>query len=180
MLSTKVIKEKIKDPYYHISFLAFLTALGVILNLTELFIPRPLPWIKFGFANIISLFLIIVAEIKDVFCVLFLRIILSSIFAGKLFGPGFILSISGGTLSTFVMIIVYKSLNKIFSLIGISILGAIIAAILVFPFIYFSTLIGKIIGERGVRILTRILGFFILAIGIQYILDGVVIFKSSI
>ncbi len=62
----------------------------------------------------------------------------------------------------------------------ISILGAIIAAILVFPFIYFSTLIGKIIGERGVRILTRILGFFILAIGIQYILDGVVIFKSSI
>jgi len=125
MLSTKVIKEKIKDPYYHISFLAFLTALGVILNLTELFIPRPLPWIKFGFANIISLFLIIVAEIKDVFCVLFLRIILSSIFAGKLFGPGFILSISGGTLSTFVMIIVYKSLNKIFSLIGISILGAI-------------------------------------------------------
>lgn len=58
----------------------------------------------------------------------------------------------------------------------ISIVCIIIALITTFPFIYFGSKIGKIIGEGGVRVLTRILGIFILAIRVQYILNGIEIF----
>lgn len=59
-----------------------------------------------------------------------------------------------------------------------SIIGAIIASLLTFPFIYFSKSIGRLIGTRGVRVLTRVLGIFILAIGVQYIIDGIEIVIS--
>ena len=59
-----------------------------------------------------------------------------------------------------------------------SILSAFLASIFTFPFIYYSRSIGRLLGSRGVRILTRILGIFILAIGIQYIIDGIEIFIS--
>jgi multiple antibiotic resistance protein len=60
-----------------------------------------------------------------------------------------------------------------------TIISSVIAALMAFPFIYFSSSLGRLLGERGVRVLTRVLGIFILAIGIQYILDGLAAFMYS-
>jgi len=62
----------------------------------------------------------------------------------------------------------------------IVIIGALVNALILFPIILFASYIGKIIGERGVRVFTRVLGFFVLALAVQYVFDGVLMYVSNI
>lgn len=76
--------------------LSLLTALALIIFTIESAFPPfvPLPGIKLGFANIITLFLVLNADKKSALAVLIARIILASIFAGQVIS--FIYSLCGG------------------------------------------------------------------------------------
>ncbi len=63
---------------------------------------------------------------------------------------------------------------------GVVIVGALVNALLLFPIIIFASYIGRIVGERGVRVFTRVLGFFVLALAVQYVFDGVFMYVSTI
>ena len=93
--------------------LAFLVAVGILLQLLESFVGifMIVPGYKIGLANIAGLFALYL-----------LRIFLSSLMQGTLFSVSFYLSLSGGILACIAMIIAYRS--KVFSIYGVSILGA--------------------------------------------------------
>ena len=102
--------------------LAFLVAVGILLQLLESFVGifMIVPGYKIGLANIAGLFALY--DEKSLAYVSLLRIILSSLMQGMLFSVSFWLSLSGGILACIAMILAYRS--KIFSIYGVSILGA--------------------------------------------------------
>lgn len=107
--------------------LGLLVSIAMALNLFESIIPlpAPIPGAKLGLANIVTLFVIARFGIKEAVILVALRTFLVSLFSGSLLTPTFFLSFSGGIASSLIMGIVYMLGKKHFSLIGISLLGAL-------------------------------------------------------
>lgn len=107
--------------------LALFIAIASVLHVVESWIPFPLPvpGIKLGLANIVSLVIIATLGWRDAIYVVVVRVFLASLFGGAFLGPAFAMSLSGAIGSTVVMVYVYQNWRSVFSLIGISILGAV-------------------------------------------------------
>ena len=78
--------------------LALLTALALILSLVESALPplAPIPGIKLGLANIITLLALYLMAPSDALLILLVRILLASLFAGQ--AMSFLYSLAGGLL----------------------------------------------------------------------------------
>lgn len=102
---------------------ALLTALALIIFIIELQIPPivPIPGIKLGLSNIITLTAIYLLGKKDAGIILFLRIVLGSLFAGSI--SSFIFSFCGGIFCYISMIIFSKIFKEKITI--TSIFGAI-------------------------------------------------------
>lgn len=92
--------------------LSVLLTIAIIIFVLELQLPplTPIPGIKMGLSNIITLVIILLYNKKDAFTVLVLRIIISSIFAGQM--TSFLYSIAGGICSFGVMCFASLFLKK--------------------------------------------------------------------
>jgi heptaprenyl diphosphate synthase len=101
-----------------------LVAMSVVVHSAEMFIPSPLPWFRFGFANIIALTAIVLYGLRVGLMVTILRVFLGTILVGTFLTPAFFLGMGGGIASTLVMGSAYGKLNPFFSLVGISVMGA--------------------------------------------------------
>lgn len=113
-----------------ISKLSIYIALGVSLSLLETYlIPLglvlPLPGAKIGLANLVTLVVLLTEKNKYVWVVTGGRIILASLLTGTLFSVPFALSIGGGVAALTVMSLLRRLVPKIFSVIGLSIIGAV-------------------------------------------------------
>jgi heptaprenyl diphosphate synthase len=103
---------------------ALFTAAAASIFVLESFIPKILPFMKIGLANIIPLILIIRKNHREAFIVIIAKIILGGFITGTLFSPTTLLSLCGGLFAFLIMIIlIYLPVN--FSIIGISIAGAV-------------------------------------------------------
>lgn len=105
--------------------LGILVSQALILHLIERLIPVPVPvpGIKLGLANAISLIAIVFFGTKEAVLVVALRTFLGSVFGGGV--SSFLYSFIGGTLSTLVMAVLYKKFGNLFSMPAISVIGAI-------------------------------------------------------
>lgn len=103
---------------------AVLVSLALALSYTERFIPLqlliPLPGIKLGLANVVSLIALYLLGRKSAFVILFLRCVLGAVFGGGI--TGLMFSLTGGILSMSVMALC-KDIPFL-SVYGVSILGA--------------------------------------------------------
>jgi heptaprenyl diphosphate synthase len=99
---------------------AILTALGLILGLLERFVPLPLPGVKLGLANIVTLFALYTVGVPYAAGILAVRCILGSIFSGSV--TGLIYSLTGGALSLLTMALIKRT--GYFSVYGVSTLGS--------------------------------------------------------
>lgn len=103
---------------------ALLTALALALNYTERMFPLPLlvplPGVKLGLANVVTLFALCYLGSKLAFTVLAARIFLGALFAGSF--SALLYSAMGGMLAFAVMALAVHS--RRLSLYGVSILGA--------------------------------------------------------
>lgn len=103
---------------------AVLIALAMALSYTERFIPLqmviPLPGVKLGLANIVTLIALYMMGPKTAFAILIPRCIFGAVFGGGITGLAF--SLTGGILAMLTMIVAQKS--PVFSVYGVSILGA--------------------------------------------------------
>ena len=86
-----------------ITLLASLTAVALTIFIIEAQIPPivPIPGIKLGLANVITLFAVITLGRKDAFVILMLRILLGSIFAGSVMSLMY--SLAGGIMCFLLM-----------------------------------------------------------------------------
>lgn len=106
--------------------LGLLTATAMILHTAESWvaIPSPVPGIKLGLANSVSLFALAVFGMRAALYITFTRIFLGSIVGGVFIGPAFALSAAGGLGSILLMGWVCRSFKPPLSVIGASVIGA--------------------------------------------------------
>ncbi|MEA3222378.1 MAG: Gx transporter family protein [Thermodesulfobacteriota bacterium] len=104
-----------------IAILAILIAMAVILHWFEAFIPRPVPFLRLGLANIFTLCALYMFGGMWGLVVVVSRVFIGSLFSGSIFTPTFLLSLTGGTVAALVMWGLPKTL---FSPIGVSVGGA--------------------------------------------------------
>ena len=122
---------------------AVMISLALALSWMERFIPLqmviPLPGIKLGLANIVSLTALYLLGGKSAYAILAIRCLMGAIFSGSV--TAFLFSITGGTLAMLAMAGAMRL--KFLSIYGVSILGAaahnigqIIAAMAVMQSVY--------------------------------------------
>jgi heptaprenyl diphosphate synthase len=106
-------------------FLSLLVALGTALHVVEgiILAPLPLPGVKLGLANIVTLFALYLYGLREGITVALLRVLVGSLLGGLFLSPGFFLALSGAILSTLVMASLLRY-TSCFSLLGVSIAGA--------------------------------------------------------
>jgi heptaprenyl diphosphate synthase len=107
--------------------IAMLVAQAAVLHYLEGLFPNPvpIPGVKLGLANIITLVALVVFDFRTAMQITVLRTILGSLLAGTLFGMGFFMSFAGAVTSTIVMALVLRSF-KMLGMVGISILGPLL------------------------------------------------------
>lgn len=107
-----------------IALCAVLIALALALSYTERFLPLqmvvPLPGIKLGLANIVTLAALYLLGARYAFMILVCRCLLGAMFGGGF--TGLLFSLTGGVLAMGVMALSRK--YRLFSVYGVSILGA--------------------------------------------------------
>lgn len=103
---------------------AVLIALALALSYTERFIPLqlfiPLPGLKLGLANIVTLVSLYLLGGKNTLPIVVLRCVLGSLFGGGI--TALLFSLTGGLMSLGVMAAAKRT--ELFSVYGVSILGA--------------------------------------------------------
>ncbi|MDE6047886.1 MAG: Gx transporter family protein [Anaeroplasmataceae bacterium] len=146
--------------------IAMLLAMAIVLNILESFIHFGIPGVKLGLANIIILIMLYEFKSYEALAVDVLRILLVGLLRGNFLSPTFIMSLSGGLLSFLIMYLFSRI--KVFSPIGVSVLGAVshatgqvIAAILMLgtqAVIYYLPFIGILSIGTGIisGIITRL------------------------
>jgi heptaprenyl diphosphate synthase len=105
--------------------IASLTALAAAISLAERLLPGPLPWLKPGLANIITLVLAARGQYRAALLVTVLRSFVAALAWGGLFSPGHIFSLSGGLFALAVTITLCHWLRHQLSLVGVSVAAAV-------------------------------------------------------
>lgn len=104
--------------------IAWLTALAIAIHILESVIPSPLPGMKPGLANIITIAVMMLYGWRSACWVSLLRILIGSILIGTFLSPTFILSLSGA-LASLAILGLSRLTGKLFGPIGLSLLAAI-------------------------------------------------------
>lgn len=108
-----------------IIYLSLLVSIGLALSVLESAIPLPItiPGAKLGLSNMVILVTLVIFGFKEAFVVGILKSLVLVLITGSV--SSLIYSLSGSMLSCITMFIVYKYFTSIFSLIGVSIFGAV-------------------------------------------------------
>lgn len=106
-------------------FVALLVALALAISLVESMIPVPFvaPGAKLGLSNIVILVTLVVFGLKEGFTVATMKSFLLMLITGSV--SSFFYSFAGAVLSTLAMYVAYYKFGNYFSLIGVSIIGAV-------------------------------------------------------
>lgn len=107
-----------------LSFLGMLVALAVALNLLESQVPAPLPWVRLGLANLMTLVAVLTLGWREGFLVTILRVTTVGLLLGGFLGPGFLLSLGGGIAGTAVMAAMARGAGRLWSPLAMSAAGA--------------------------------------------------------
>jgi len=111
----------------YLTYLAILITFSIVIHTVEaaLPLPMPVPGVRLGLANIITLLTLVLFGLRSGLLVTVLRSILGSLFVGGLFGFGIWLSITAGLVSCLVMAILLIVQRKgLISLLSVSVVGA--------------------------------------------------------
>jgi heptaprenyl diphosphate synthase len=120
-------KEKVAmDKNKKYAVLIILITNAILISFLESFIPVPIPvpGVKLGLGNIITMVGIAFLGLKDVLFIVIVRSFVVAILTRGIMMLAF--SVSGGILSALIMWLLYKKFSNHFSIKGMSIVGAII------------------------------------------------------
>jgi len=106
-------------------YLAWFAALAVAIHSAEALIPSPLPGVKLGLANAVTLVVLLLDTPRAALVVTLVRIFVGALLIGTFLGPGFLLSLSGGLAAWAVMAAGRPLAGPLLSPLGLSVLGAL-------------------------------------------------------
>ena len=103
-----------------------LTALAIILSIVERMFPLdaiiPIPGVKLGLANVVTLFALTRLGLRDSLAVVVVRVTLASLLMGSV--TAFLFALFGGLLALFAMWALLHAEGKFCSLLGVSVASA--------------------------------------------------------
>ena len=109
-----------------IAYAAVFTALAIALSIMENYFPVglliPVPGIKLGLANVVTIFAIVMLKPVDTIAVILTRCLVVGLFTGPV---ALMFSLTGAMAAWLVMTILNRWTGRYFSVIGISIAGAV-------------------------------------------------------
>ena len=109
--------------------LSILVSCACVLQVAESLFPHPLPGVRLGLANLITLIALVDMDFRSAIKIALLRTLISSLILGTFLTPSFVLSFAGSLTSTVMMALFYKlSISNFgvkFSLVGISVIGSL-------------------------------------------------------
>jgi len=106
-------------------YIAFLATMSIFLAIAEHMVPKPLPWMRIGLANAITLYAFTILRPKEVLLVVVSRTVAASLLIGSFLSVTFILSFTGALSSFAVMCLLYIFFRRWFGLVGMSVAGAV-------------------------------------------------------
>ncbi len=110
--------------------LSLLIAVGIALHIFEIFLPLlnllPIPGVKLGLANIVTLVSLVFWGYSEALVVVLLRSLLASLLSGTFLTTTFYLSFAGALGSVTAMGLAYFLARGRLSLVGISMCGAVV------------------------------------------------------
>ena len=92
--------------------IAWLTAMAVAIHVLESSLPMPLPGVKPGLANVITIVVLMLFGIRFAVWVSLLRVLISALVLGTFLSPTFFMSL-GGALGSVAVLVVLSRLNTI-------------------------------------------------------------------
>jgi heptaprenyl diphosphate synthase len=122
--NTKAISNSIASQR-HDHIIAWFAALAIAIHVLESVIPSPIPGIKIGLANIVTIIVLVHFGWRTAAWVSLLRVLIGSLIIGSFLSPTFVLSLSGACASLIVIGLAYTLLHDKLSALGYSVLAAI-------------------------------------------------------
>jgi len=104
--------------------LAVLIAVAATLQIAEGMIPKPLPWLRLGLANGVTLLVIVRMGPGAALGVAMVRVAMGGLVLGTFGGPAFALSAAGAGAAWLAMGAAWRWLAPPLSLLGVSVLGS--------------------------------------------------------
>lgn len=104
--------------------IAQLSAIAIGLSLIESVLPSPMPGVKPGIANIITLYAMYRFNFRTAIWVSILRVFATSLMLGQFLSPTFMLSLAGSLLSLLTLYFSIKLPSRFFSPMGLSVLSS--------------------------------------------------------
>ena len=105
-------------------YIARLACLGIVLSVVEAYFPSPLPGVKPGLANLVTLLALEKLGWRAAVAVNLIRVVASALWLGSLFTPGFFLALSGACGSLLLLGIAQYLPKPWFGLISLSLFSA--------------------------------------------------------
>lgn len=115
-----------KRRFYDIIFFAFISS---FIAAVENMFPRPLPYVRIGFSFIIILIILDTFSLKELILLIIIKNVSVALIFAYIFTPPFYLGITGGLASVVVMKVLSR-FKRVFSLYGISVVGAMVSNII--------------------------------------------------
>ncbi len=104
--------------------IALLAALAITIHIAESALPSPLPGIKPGLANIVTIATLCLYGLRTAAWVLMLRVLAGSLLLGTFLSPTFALSFTGAVASLLILSVARLIPGKSFGPVGYSLLAA--------------------------------------------------------
>lgn len=104
---------------------AWLAALAIAIHVLESAIPSPLPGVKPGLANVITVLALMMYGWRVAAWVSVLRVIGGSLLTGTFLSPTFLLSLSGALVSLSILLVAHAIASRSLSALGLCVLAAI-------------------------------------------------------
>lgn len=105
--------------------IAWLAALAITIHIAESALPSPLPGVKPGLANVITVIALVQYGWATAAWVALLRVVVGSILIGTFLSPTFVLSLAGAVASIVMLRLAYALPGRPFGPLGYSLLAAL-------------------------------------------------------
>lgn len=93
--------------------------------MVERAIPMPVPFLRAGLANIVTVYAIMTMGLADALVITLLRVALASLVTGTFLGPSFAMSLGGGLAAALAMGAA-RSASPPLGIVGVSLVGALV------------------------------------------------------
>lgn len=105
--------------------LGLLASAAIVLFVFEALAPRPLPWMKLGLGNLPVLVSLLSFGSGPALAVSTIKLVVGGLLSGGFAGPAFVIGGGAGLTSWLVMVVVRRLTGRFFSVVGLSIWGAL-------------------------------------------------------